>query len=150
MAGLQPESRAAIPDEVEFGIAPALHQLMRAVFLGPGLVHAPARDRQEGIQKGTPDIAGEGEIILPIQRAEIVIEDAADAPGLLAMADHEIIIRPFLEARIIARIVSVVGIRQLLVEQVGVLFDLEPRDWLVTALELPGAYFLVHVRIHVP
>src|SRR5690625_7191557 len=47
MAGLQPESRAAIPDEVEFGIAPALHQLMRAVFLGPALVHAPARDRQE-------------------------------------------------------------------------------------------------------
>src|SRR5690625_883569 len=149
MAGLQPESRATIPDEVEFGIAPALHQLMRAVFLGPALVHAPARDRQERIQKGTPDIAGEVEITRPIQRAEIIIEDAADAPGLLAVADHEIIIRPFLEARIIARIVSVAGIPQLLVKEGGVLFDLDHRVQIGAAPEPPGARCPEHAGIHV-
>src|SRR5690625_2514864 len=149
MAGLQPESRATIPDEVEFRIAPTLEELMRAVLLGPFLPHAPAGDRQERIEERPADILGEGEIILPIRGAEIIIEDAADAAGLIAVADHEIIIRPFLETWVVVRIVLVAGLAELVMEELRILLDLHHRVQIGAAPEPPGARRPEHAGVHV-
>ena len=60
--GFQAENRTPVMQQVEFHIAPTADQLMFALSLGPGFMHAFADNGGIGLQEGQPDIAGEGEI----------------------------------------------------------------------------------------
>ena len=112
-AGLQAKDRAAVMQQVEFDIAPAPHQLMGPLGLGPGLMHAVADDPRIGVEEGLPHIAGEGEIILDAAAgrlvAEVIIKDAAQPARFIAMRQVEIFVAPFFETRVIIRIVLVAG-----------------------------------------
>src|SRR3569833_1355168 len=81
-AGLQPEDRAAVIEQVELDIAAAPFQLVGAVLLGPRLVHMLPHDRLIGLEKTLADIACEGEVGLPVAGGQIVVKDAADAARL--------------------------------------------------------------------
>src|SRR3546814_15463602 len=76
-AGLEPEQRAAIVDEVEFGVAPAPFELARLVRVGPRQPHAAAPDRGEDIEKGEPPGFGEGELCVDIT-FEMIVEAASN------------------------------------------------------------------------
>src|SRR6185436_7686484 len=81
-AGLEPEDRASIIEEVEFHIAPAAIQLVLTVPLGKRFVAPLFRDRNVGIEKGIAYRGDESEILLAIP-IDVVEEDAAD-PARLA------------------------------------------------------------------
>ena len=106
--GHQSESCAAIVDEVELGIAPAPDQLFLLFGLGPGLVHRRPHDLRIDREKRPPDVAREGEILVPIG-LQIIVEDAADAARLAPVLDEEIFFAPFREALVIIGAVRVAG-----------------------------------------
>ena len=61
-----------------------------------------AHDRRIDREERLADLAGEGEIALPVAAVEIIEEDAADAARLVAMRQEEILVAPFLEPRVVA------------------------------------------------
>src|SRR5690606_5308853 len=98
-AGLQAEGGAAIIEQVELHIAAAATELVLALLLRPVMVHVAADDLGIDIAKRPADVLGEGEVLFPVA-FQPVIEDAADAARLVAVRQEEILIAPFLVARI--------------------------------------------------
>src|SRR5262249_32202289 len=99
-AGLQPEDRATVVEQVELHVAASADELLFAVRLGPRRKHVAADDLRIDAQEGAADALREGEVSLPVSRVEIVVEDAADAAHLLAVGQIEILVAPGLEAGI--------------------------------------------------
>src|SRR5690606_32829422 len=96
-AGLQPEQRPPVVDEVEFDVAPPPFELARPLRLPERHAHAAADELRKDGQEGLADVAGEGEV--PAEIAfEMVVEDAADAAVHVAMGNEEIVVRPFAES----------------------------------------------------
>ena len=62
-----------------------------------------AHDRRIDAEERLADRADEGEIALPVAAVEIIEEDAADAARLAAVLEKEILVAPFLEARVAVR-----------------------------------------------
>ena len=54
------------------------------------------------VEEGLADVAREGEVAREVAAVEIVVEDAADAARLAAVRQEEIVVAPFLEARVVA------------------------------------------------
>src|SRR5258708_39111684 len=94
--GFQAEDGAAVVAQVEFVVASARDQLLLAVF-GAARCAKIAPD-QFGIdlQERAADVLREGEVGLPIARFVPVVENAADAAGLLAVRKIKIFVAPFL------------------------------------------------------
>ena len=61
------------------------------------------------VKEGAPHVLGEGEVLLPFARVEVVIEDAADAARLVAVRQEEILVAPFPELLIVGHLVGVAG-----------------------------------------
>ena len=82
---------------------------MLTLLRRPALGHAAADDGGVCFKKSQADIAGKGEIGRRVAGVELVVENPAGAARLVAMGQEEVAVAPFLEARIIARIVRVAG-----------------------------------------
>src|SRR5579875_2857627 len=95
--GLEPEQGAAVIDEVEFDITAAADQLLAALFGRPGLEHVAPDEAGIDGEKRLADIAGEGEIPLPVPAVEVIEKNAADPARLVAVPDEEVFIAPRLE-----------------------------------------------------
>ena len=108
----------------------------------------PLGDRHEGGEKRPPHLPGEGEVRLPVPRAQIVVEDPPDPARLAAVADHEILVRPRLEPRVVARVVRVAGGLQRRVEGRRVRRVLDRRVEVRAAAEPPGRRRPEHPRVH--
>ncbi len=67
-----------------------------------GGIFAAAHDGQVGFKKGAAAVLDEGKQLLQVA-FEIVEEDAADAAGLAAVGQEEIVVAPFFEAGMIDR-----------------------------------------------
>ena len=102
-AGLQPEQRAAVVDEVELDVAAAPQQLERALALAERRRAPPLRDRQPGLREGLADRAREREAGLEGRLVEVVEEEPADAARLVAVRQEEIAVAPGLVLLVAAR-----------------------------------------------
>jgi len=80
---------------------------MRAVFIGPRLVHAFLDKRWMRREKGPSDVLGEGKVSLPIAGIVIVVEYPTNPTRKIAVLDHEILISPGFVAWVIVQIVFV-------------------------------------------
>src|SRR6185503_2944804 len=99
-ARLQSEQRAAIPDQVELHVAAAPIRLEVALAIPVRRVLASREDRRVHRQESVADRAREGEAPVEAFGVEVVEEDAADAPRLLAMTQIEVIVAGALHLRI--------------------------------------------------
>src|SRR4029450_9292221 len=63
-AGLQPEQRAAVVDEVELGVTAAPPGPAGLALRRPFLPHPPPHDPREDVEEGLTDVAAEGEVAL--------------------------------------------------------------------------------------
>src|SRR5690606_14205453 len=94
-AGLEPEQRAAVVDQVELGIAPAPFELAAPVGLVERRRHPPSHQPGEDVEERLADVAGEGEILRESRPLagrvafEMVVEDAADPARDAAMRNEE-------------------------------------------------------------
>src|SRR5688572_23230425 len=92
-AGLQPEDRAAVVEQVELGIAAAAHKLLLAVDVGPGVVEVLADELVVDRKERAADILHEGEVGIPatlfIGRMLPVEESAADTARLVAVGEEK-------------------------------------------------------------
>src|ERR1700679_159784 len=94
-AGLQAENRAAIIEQIELDVTPTAHQLLLTLGSAPRLFGVAPDDIAIGSKEALADVAHKGEVrveggIASVARAvEIVEEDAADSPRLLAMLEIE-------------------------------------------------------------
>ena len=93
---------------------------MLALGFGPRPVHVAPDQLRVDFEQGAPDVLDEGEVAFPVAARQIIEEDAADTPGLAPVAEMEILVAPFLEARVIVRVVGVTGGFQGLMEVAGV------------------------------
>ena len=98
--GLEAEEGAAVVDQVEFHVAAPAVFLEGPFPLAPGQPLAPLDDRQVSGQIVVTDAFQEVETAGEAPRVQVVEEEATDTPGLLAMAEKEILIALALEARI--------------------------------------------------
>jgi uncharacterized membrane protein YfcA len=94
-AGLQAEDGAAVIQQIEFDIAAAPDQLLVAIGLRPWCREIPPDQFRVDFQEGAADALREGKIGVPVAGIMMVVEDAADAAGLLAMGEVEVIVAPF-------------------------------------------------------
>ena len=94
-AGLQPEQRAAVVDQVEFDIAAAPQQLERSA---PARRTASSRRRSaigsQAFGKASPTRAREREAGVEGRLVEVVEEEPADAARLVAVRQEEIAVAP--------------------------------------------------------
>src|SRR5699024_9499561 len=97
-AGLQPEQRAAIVDEVEFDVAATAVELERAFALTVGRVLAAGDDGGIGVGKCCADVTDECEAAIKARFVEIIEKQPADAAAFVAVAQVKIIVTPRLEA----------------------------------------------------
>src|SRR5215471_9441301 len=97
-AGLQPENRAAVVEQVELNITPTADELLLAVCISPWGHHVAAHDVWVDADKGAAYALREVEVLLPVSGIEIVVEDAANTAHLCAVRQIEILVAPGLEA----------------------------------------------------
>ncbi len=100
-AGLQAEDRAAVVDQVELDIAPAADELFLALGFLPWREEIAPHQPRVDIEEGEADVAGEGEVGLPVARVQPVVEDAADAARLVAVLEEEVLVAPLLVAVVV-------------------------------------------------
>ena len=105
----RPKSVPRSYEQVELDVAAAPDQLAPALLRRPGRVHVAADDARIDFEEGGADVAGEGEVGVPVAGVEIVVEDAADAARLVAVLEEEILVAPFLEARVVGGVVAGAG-----------------------------------------
>src|SRR3546814_7589613 len=92
--------RAAIPDQIEFDIAPAAIQLPVAFAFAVRHVFAAFDNRQIGVEKMVADAALQGEAPRETADMPVVEEQATDATRFISMLEEEIVVAPFLQRRI--------------------------------------------------
>src|ERR1700757_3658945 len=95
-AGAQPEDGAAVVEQVELHVAAAAHELFLALGRAPGRGEILAHQFGINPPERAAHLLGEGEVRLPVRAVEIVVENAADAAHLAAVAQVEIFIAPAL------------------------------------------------------
>src|SRR5262245_48447709 len=88
-SGLEPEERSAIPDQVELDVASPAVKLKVALPLAPRHVPPSPHDRQVGREEVVAHAAQHLEAALEPPLVQIVEEDPADPPRLLAVAEEE-------------------------------------------------------------
>src|SRR6266404_5932351 len=91
-AGLQPEHRAAVVQQVELDVAAAADELMAALLGGPGEPHARPHDRREDGEQGVSDRSDKDEVALPVAAVEVVEEDPAGAARFAAVLQNEVLV----------------------------------------------------------
>src|SRR5690606_1889315 len=94
-----------VEHQVELHVAPAPVQLELALALAVRGVLSPLDDRQVGVQETVADRAHVAELALEIP-GQVVEEQPADAPGLAAVLEEEVLVAP-LPVRVIARLAAV-------------------------------------------
>ena len=109
---LQAEERAPVVHQVELDVAPAPGELEPPLALAVRLVPPARDDRAVGRRQRAADVGHERaktSVVEPaVTRAQVVEEDSADTPPLLAPVDvDEIVIAPRLEAGMEGRVVPV-------------------------------------------
>src|ERR1017187_9709041 len=97
---LQAEKRAAVPDQVEFGVAAAAAELEMPFAFPVRRGLASCHYGQIGRQESVADASGHGETALEAQFVEIIEEQAADAAGLAAVPEVEVFVARRLETGI--------------------------------------------------
>src|SRR5258708_29657271 len=93
--GFQAEGGGAVVEEVEFDVASAPDQLLLAVFGAPRCAKIAPDQFGIDLQERAADVLREGEVGVPIARIVPVVENAADAAGLLAVRKIKIFVTPF-------------------------------------------------------
>src|SRR4051795_924215 len=106
---LQAEQGSTVPHQIELDVAPAAVELKVALPLAVGRVLPVPQDRQVGRQEAVADTALESEAAVESPFLEVVEEDAADPPGLAAMAEEEVLVAPLLVARVDLRTEGLAG-----------------------------------------
>ena len=106
---LQAEDRAAVVEQVELDVAAAADELLVAVGFGPRRREVAPDELRIDVEEGEPDVAGEGEVGLPVAAVEPVVEDAADAAHLVPVLEEEVLVAPFLVAVVVGDRVAVAG-----------------------------------------
>src|SRR5690606_26364762 len=96
----EPEAGPPVEGEVELGVAPAPEPLERRLALAPRRALPPLDDGDVRRQERAPGLTDEVERPLGIL-PEVVEEDAADAAGLLAVREVEVLVAPRLEAAVV-------------------------------------------------
>src|SRR5690606_11820542 len=99
-AGLEPEQRAPIKNQVEFDITPATIALEILVGLGPGRVLATLDNGAVGVQITVSQGLHQGKAGVEVARVEVVEEQAAHAAGLLSMLEVEVLVTVLFHTRI--------------------------------------------------
>src|SRR5207244_2520925 len=87
-AGLQPEERAAVVQQVELDVPAAAEQLEPPLPLRVRQRLAAADDRQVRVQERLAGVADKGERLFEIA-LDVIEEDAADAARLVAVRQKE-------------------------------------------------------------
>ena len=100
-AGLQPEQRAAVVDQIELDVAAAAIRLEFPLALAVGQRPPPFDDRRVGGEEVVADRLRQCERELEVALGKIIEEDSADAARLGAVLGIEILVAPFLEARMV-------------------------------------------------
>ncbi|EAU64174.1 hypothetical protein STIAU_8744 [Stigmatella aurantiaca DW4/3-1] len=104
---LQAEHRAPVVHEVELHVAPTADLLPETLRLGGGDVLAALGDGQVRRQERAARIHHERQLALQVLSAQILEEQPAHPPALLAVAQVEVLVAGALEARVVGRIVPV-------------------------------------------
>src|SRR3546814_5186558 len=92
--------RAAIPDQIEFDIAPAAIQLPVAFAFAVRHVFAAFDNRQIGVEKMVADAALQGEAPRETADMPVVEEHATVATWFISLLAEELVVAPFLQPRI--------------------------------------------------
>src|SRR5262249_37026474 len=95
-AGAQPEDGAAVVEQVELHVTAAAHELLLALGRAPGRGQILAHQLGINPPEGVADFLREGKVRLPVRAVEIVVENAADAAHLAAVAQVEVFVAPAL------------------------------------------------------
>src|SRR5262249_30880884 len=93
--GLEAERGAFVIEQIELDVAPALDCLFFALGFGPRRVHPPTQDFRIDAEKRFTDIAGEGEILVPIAAVMMIVENTPDPARFAPMGQPKIIVAPF-------------------------------------------------------
>ncbi len=126
--------------EVELDIPPPPQLLPLLLLLREGHILPALDERHIRRQKRQQTVLDEGEEVLAVlfRLVEVVEEDPPDAARLAAVLDAEILIAPFLEARVVGAVVLVAGGLDGAVEVDGVLVEEVGRGEVGAAAEPPG------------
>ena len=130
--GAQTEASAAVVDEVKLDVAAAAQLLPLLLGWGEGHVLAALDDGHVGGEEGGEAVGDKRkEGLLGVLRGggggleeggvEVVEEDAADAAGLAAVGQVEVLVAPGLELGVVGGVVAVAGVLDGLVEVLDVL-----------------------------
>ena len=125
-AGLEPEGRAAVVEQVELDIAAAPDQLFMPVGFGPGGLEIAPHQLRVDAQKGFADRLGKGEVGIPVARIMVVVKDPAGAARFVAVRQEEVLVAPGLVALVIDAGAVVAGSLHGGVEIDGVDIGLDP------------------------
>src|SRR6202008_1455807 len=99
-AGLQAEASAPVGHEGELHVASAAEELEGSLALAVRMIFPSREEGLVGEQIMLGQAAYEREAVLEALLGEIVEEDAADAPRLLAMLKIEVLVAGFLVSRV--------------------------------------------------
>ena len=62
------------------------------------------------MEEGAADVLGEGEILPDVSGVDVVVEDAAEAAGFVAVGQEEVLVAPLLVGRVVAGPGAAVGV----------------------------------------
>ena len=100
-ARLQAEQRAAVEHEVELDVASASIGLELALARAVVAVAVAFDDRDVGFEKGIPDRSHQSKARIKAEFMKVVEEHATDAARFVAVLQEEVLVAPFLEARVL-------------------------------------------------
>src|ERR1700733_15016063 len=93
-AGFQAEHGAAVVEQIELDITAATDQLLFAFSRSPVRIEIPANQFGINFRKGAADFLGEAEVGIPVAGIMMIVENAPDSTGFLAMRQIEIFVAP--------------------------------------------------------
>src|SRR5204862_6194165 len=93
-AGAQAEDRSAVVEQVEFDVAAAPDQLLFALVFIPARRIIAADELWIDIEELAPHLLSESEVLVPVSRLEIIVEDPTDAAHFVAVLEEEIVVAP--------------------------------------------------------
>src|SRR5581483_10410972 len=104
--GLEAERGAAVVEQVELDVAAAAQELELPLAIAVRVGAAAARDRQVRVEERLARVAHEREVALGIAH-ELIEEQPAHAARLAAVREVEVLVAPFLEARVELGVVAI-------------------------------------------
>src|ERR1700687_1206688 len=136
-AGLQAKERAAVVEQGELDVTAAPVELELTFAIAEGVAAAALDDRQVRGQESISHPAEELETAREAPLRQVVEEEPADAAGLPAVPQVEVVVAPALEPRVDVRAEGLAGLLRLLVPGANVVREGIVRREVETAAEPP-------------